>query len=190
LEILAEKKKAILESTLKLIKENGFHGTPMSLVAKRAGVAAGTIYHYFDSKDTLIMELFAYTQYRIQEALQGNLQEDMDLKESFFLRWISRCQFYIQNPDVLFFMEQFVNSPYYPRCPQEQNERIQNEIKQFMALGHQKGVLRDLDPKLMAIMIHSSIMTAAKVHLDGKVTLGDKEFRQLAQMIWDSIRKL
>ncbi|RNI21905.1 TetR/AcrR family transcriptional regulator [Rufibacter latericius] len=190
MEIIAEKKKAILESTLKLIKENGFHGTPMSMVAKRAGVAAGTIYHYFDSKDTLIMELFAYTQYRVQEAMGMCLREDMDLKENFFLRWISRCRFYIQHPDVLFFMEQFVNSPYYPRCPQDHNERVQNEIKQFIEIGHRHGILRDLDQKLMAIMIHSSIMTAAKVHLDQKVLLGDKEFNQLAQMVWDSIRKL
>ncbi|MBC3539346.1 TetR/AcrR family transcriptional regulator [Rufibacter sediminis] len=188
--MIAEKKKAILESTLKLIKENGFHGTPMSMVAKKAGVAAGTIYHYFDSKDTLIMELFVYTQYRVQEAMLKNLREDMDLKESFFMRWISRCQFYIQNPDMLFFMEQFVNSPYYPRCPQEHNERVQNEIKQFIEVAQQQGILRELDFKLMAIMIHSSIMTAAKVHLDGKVLLGDKEFNQLAQMVWDSIREL
>ncbi len=162
----------------------------MSLVAKKAGVAAGTIYHYFDSKDTLIMELFAYTQHRIQEALQGNLQEGMDLQENFFLRWISRCQFYIQNPDVLFFLEQFMISPYYARCSQVTNERFRSEIMQFIEMGHRHGILRDIDQKLMSIMVHSSIITAAKVHLDGKVTLGDKEFRQLAQMIWDSIRKL
>ncbi|WP_210465795.1 MULTISPECIES: TetR/AcrR family transcriptional regulator [Rufibacter] len=190
MEIIAEKKKAILESTLKLIKENGFHGTPMSMVAKRAGVAAGTIYHYFDSKDTLIMDLFAYTQQQVQEAVHKDLREGMDLKENFFLRWISRCQFYIQHPDVLFFIEQFVSSPYYPRCPADQNDRIQNDIKEFILLGHQHGILREVDHKLMSIMIHSSIMTAARVHLDGRVQLGDKEFQQLAQMIWDSIRKL
>ena len=51
------KKEAILNSTLELIKDNGFHGTPISLIAKNAGVASGTIYHYFPSKDAIIMEL-------------------------------------------------------------------------------------------------------------------------------------
>ncbi|GAA4294978.1 TetR/AcrR family transcriptional regulator [Nibribacter koreensis] len=190
MENLAEKKKAILESTLQLIKENGFHGTPMSLVAKTANVAAGTIYHYFDSKDTLIMELFSYCQYRMQAAVEQHLRQDMDFQESFFLRWISRCQFYIQNPEVAFFIEQFVNSPFYPRCSQAQSERPQNEIMQFIEAGNRHGILREMDPKLMAIMIHSSIMTAAKAHLDGKVQLRNEEFKQLAQMVWDSIRKL
>ncbi|WP_192820265.1 TetR/AcrR family transcriptional regulator [Rufibacter sp. LB8] len=188
--MIAEKKKAILESTLHLVRENGFHGTPMSLVAKKAGVAAGTIYHYFDSKDALIMELFAYTQQMALTALQKELRADMAFKEGFFLRWINRCQFYIEHPNMLFFIEQFVNSPYYPRCPREDSENLQNEIFHFIQRGQQEGILRDLNPHLMSIMIHSSIMTAAKVHLTQKVTLTDKEFEQLAQMVWDSIRKL
>ncbi|QHL89282.1 TetR family transcriptional regulator [Nibribacter ruber] len=188
-ENIAEKKKAILESTLKLIQQNGFHGTPMSLVAKEAGVAAGTIYHYFDSKDTLILELFAYTQRQMQLTLQQGLHPEMDFEESFFLRWINRCQFYIDHPEVLFFLEQFVNSPFYPRCTQ-QSDHYQNEIKEFIELGNQHGILRDMPPKLMAMMIHSSIMTAAKVHITGKAHLSEKEFTQLAQMNWDGIRKL
>ena len=40
---IAQKKQAIFESTLELIKDHGFHGAPVSLVAKNAGVAAGTI---------------------------------------------------------------------------------------------------------------------------------------------------
>ncbi|MEO8862417.1 MAG: TetR/AcrR family transcriptional regulator, partial [Ginsengibacter sp.] len=57
-----DKKEAVLKSTLELIKDNGFHGTPISLIAKKAGVASGTIYHYFPSKDSIIMAL----HYRIK----------------------------------------------------------------------------------------------------------------------------
>ena len=51
---IGDKKQAIFESTLALIRDHGFHGAPMSLVAKNAGVAAGTIYHYFESKEALL----------------------------------------------------------------------------------------------------------------------------------------
>ena len=57
---IEDKRTAILEATLKLISENGFHGTAMSKVAKEAGVSAGIIYHYFDSKDELIDELYRH----------------------------------------------------------------------------------------------------------------------------------
>ncbi|GAB3814713.1 hypothetical protein GCM10028895_08070 [Pontibacter rugosus] len=112
MEQIAEKKKAILETTLELIKEHGFHGTPMSLVAKKAGVAAGTIYHYFESKDELICEVFSYIMQKATLALhQGGLAE-MSYKDKFFNLWVNLYEFYRNNPNVLVFFEQFVNSPY------------------------------------------------------------------------------
>jgi AcrR family transcriptional regulator len=39
------KKGRIFLATLRLISENGFHGTPVSLIAQAAGVGAGTQCH-------------------------------------------------------------------------------------------------------------------------------------------------
>jgi AcrR family transcriptional regulator len=52
-----DKKTLILETTLDLISENGFHGTPISMIAEKAGIGAGTIYRYFENKEDLINEL-------------------------------------------------------------------------------------------------------------------------------------
>ncbi len=40
---MSDKRDAILKATLNLVSENGFHGTPMSKIAKEAGVSAGII---------------------------------------------------------------------------------------------------------------------------------------------------
>jgi len=45
-----DKQRQILDAALGLFAERGFHGTRVPLVAEAAGVATGTIYHYFDSK--------------------------------------------------------------------------------------------------------------------------------------------
>ena len=45
------KRDLILQTTLELITELGFHATPMSLIIKKSDVASGTIYHYFKSKE-------------------------------------------------------------------------------------------------------------------------------------------
>ena len=49
-----EKREAIIQAALTLFAEHGFHNAPMSLLAKQAGVSAGTIYLYFADKDDLI----------------------------------------------------------------------------------------------------------------------------------------
>jgi AcrR family transcriptional regulator len=53
-----DKRTLIMVTTLDLISEQGFHGTPISMIAQRAGIGAGTIYRYFANKEELINELF------------------------------------------------------------------------------------------------------------------------------------
>jgi AcrR family transcriptional regulator len=44
----------ILSAAMKCFVENGFHGSSMAEVAKRAGMSVGHIYHYYESKDAII----------------------------------------------------------------------------------------------------------------------------------------
>ena len=53
-----DKRERILEAAVKVFARSGFHATRVSEVAKAAGVADGTIYLYFDSKESLLVSLF------------------------------------------------------------------------------------------------------------------------------------
>lgn len=53
-----DKRDRILQAAVKVFAKNGFHATRVSEVAKAAGVADGTIYLYFDSKESLLVSLF------------------------------------------------------------------------------------------------------------------------------------
>src|SRR5690242_12712168 len=54
----ADKREAILAAALRLIARLGLHAAPMSAVAREAGVAAGTLYLYFPSKEAMINALY------------------------------------------------------------------------------------------------------------------------------------
>ena len=51
---MKEKEQKILDTSLKLFVERGFHGTSTAEIAKTAGVATGTLFHYFKTKEELI----------------------------------------------------------------------------------------------------------------------------------------
>lgn len=53
-----DKRERILRSAVKVFAKHGFYDTRVSAVAKAAGVADGTIYLYFESKDALLLSLF------------------------------------------------------------------------------------------------------------------------------------
>jgi TetR/AcrR family transcriptional regulator, fatty acid metabolism regulator protein len=52
------KREAILNAAIETFAQRGFHQARVSDVARQAGVADGTIYLYFKSKDDLLISLF------------------------------------------------------------------------------------------------------------------------------------
>src|SRR5215216_5745341 len=54
----ADKRDLILKAATKVFAQNGFFQSQVADVARVAGVAAGTVYLYFKSKDDLLVSIF------------------------------------------------------------------------------------------------------------------------------------
>lgn len=183
-EDLSDKKHAIFESTLDLIRDHGFHGAPMSLVAKNAGVAAGTIYHYFESKDQLICELYDYNRQRLTAIIESSIKPEVPYKENFFQIWTNLYRFYVQKPNVLIFFEQFINSPFnatkYPNYSK-------GKLFDFFSAGIKTGVLKTIKPEFLLLLVMGSISSTAKLHVFGKVPISKSDLQRIAEILWDGI---
>ena len=184
MEDLADKKQAIFESALDLIKDRGFHGSPMSLVAKNAGVAAGTIYHYFASKEQLICELYDYNVVRMIDVIAQSLEEDVPYKEKFFSMWNNLYRFYVKQPNVLIFFEQFVNSPFNA---DKSPKAFRGKLYSFFTEGVKSGHIKSIKPEILLVLVMGSISTTAKLHLFGHVPLTKSDLQRIAEILWDGI---
>jgi len=58
---VADKRDAILRAAIKVFARSGFFQSQVAVVARVAGVAAGTVYLYFRSKDDLLVSIFDRT---------------------------------------------------------------------------------------------------------------------------------
>jgi AcrR family transcriptional regulator len=56
--VAAFKRESILDAAQAVFAERGYHRTTIKDIAAHAGVADGTVYNYFDSKDALLSALF------------------------------------------------------------------------------------------------------------------------------------
>ncbi len=54
----ASKRRRILEAATELFTEQGFDATTTATIAKRAGIGAGTLYLYVESKEDLLVAVF------------------------------------------------------------------------------------------------------------------------------------
>ncbi|MET3196340.1 TetR/AcrR family transcriptional regulator [Bacillus sp. OAE603] len=68
--------KQIIDAAVVVIAENGYHQAQVSKIAKKAGVADGTIYLYFKNKESILITLFEEKMgvfaEKIREDIAGN----------------------------------------------------------------------------------------------------------------------
>ena len=186
-EEILTKKAAILKTALELIGENGFHGVPMSKIAANAGVAAGTIYHYFESKDAIIRELGAQIKRQMAEAMFSNDYADKDYRDRFFVGWINFCRYFIANKHALTFIEQYNSSPYSKESCEQINP-FKERFNAFFQSGMDKGLLKKMEYNLIAAIVFGCIMTTAKFHIQGRHEYTDSDLCKIANVIWDGIK--
>lgn len=65
----------IIEAAVAVIAENGFHQAQVSKIAKRAGVADGTIYIYFKNKEDILVSLFSEKMGDFVQKIQQEIQD-------------------------------------------------------------------------------------------------------------------
>ena len=73
----AQAHKAILNSTLELLAEEGFQGLSIEEVAARAGVGKTTIYRRWSSKEELVIDAIHAVQVNLSMVDTGNFRDDL-----------------------------------------------------------------------------------------------------------------
>ena len=70
------KRERILEAAIKVFAAEGFYNAKVSQIAQQAGVADGTIYLYFKSKDDLLINLFEDRMERVNANLREAIETE------------------------------------------------------------------------------------------------------------------
>ena len=70
-----QKRRSIVEASLRVFARNGNEATRTIDIAKEAGIGKGTIYEYFRSKEEIIEAIFAYLFFNYEQQLQELAQE-------------------------------------------------------------------------------------------------------------------
>jgi len=107
-----KKRKKIIEVSLQLFIERGFHGTPTSLIAKESGIATGTLFNYFKTKDILINEIFREVKLEQKNWVLKDLDEAKTSKMKLKKIWNDFILWNLNNPNKKIFIKYFSNSNY------------------------------------------------------------------------------
>ena len=185
---MTDKRTDILKASLKLISEHGFHGTPMSMIAKEAGVGAGTIYRYFANKDALITELFLEIKRESSQAMLMGFEPTASAEESFKRIWRNTFEYCIQNPREMVFIEQYHNSPF--QTP-EKVAAMMNYLAPVVTVFQnaiETGVIKKITFEMLIVFAYDVTVALAKRHIAGTMVMDEDGLAMAVQACWDAIK--
>ena len=182
------KRNLILDTTLNLISEFGFHGTPISMIAQRAGVGAGTIYRYFPNKEELINELFKEIKRKIIKAMLNNYREEGSYKARFRHLWMNMVQYFIKHPKEFQFTEQHRYAPYMSNLTREESFMILSPIVMFFIECKRAKAMKDLPLYTIIALLYGPIVSLLKQHIDNNQNLSEDRIEQAAEACWDAVK--
>ena len=82
-----DRRESILDAALHCFVERGFHGTSVPEIAARANIAAGTIYHYFESKEALVNALYRSWKTKVGQRVFLSFPQGAPVREQFRVMW-------------------------------------------------------------------------------------------------------
>jgi TetR/AcrR family transcriptional repressor of multidrug resistance operon len=99
-------------SLLELVAERGFRGTSMAAVAERAGVAAGTAYVHYASKDELVIATYVEIKAELAATAVAGLDREASVADQFLHLWRHAFRHLDADPARARYMVQVESSPY------------------------------------------------------------------------------
>lgn len=137
--------------------ESGFHGTPTSRIAKEAGVANGTLFHYYKTKDELIVALYSSIKSKLSERMYAGTKPEAIFKENLKLIYANTLNWAIEHKEEFYFMQQFNTSPFLSLIAPEEISRQARPHLEFLEAAIEQKIFRKLPVELIFVLINHHI---------------------------------
>lgn len=166
-----------------LVAERGFHGASMSAVARQAGVATGTAYTHYDSKDALVLAAYAETKAQLADAVIQAVDQQATVAERFRAIWLGIYRYLAAHPEHARFLVQCDDSPYRARAHDAVGEH-----DPLLALASAADFVAELLPLPLDVLYELGVATAVRLAA-AAAELSNEELDLVVAACWRAITK-
>ena len=176
----------IFDATDRLMAKEGLHHLSMHKLAKEAGIAAGTIYLYFKSKDELLAQFVRRVFNKFVVAIEEGFDESQSFFEQYRKMWWNIWHFLQENPTIFARMNRYRSLPEFIEPGKETEHSC---WEQFCLKGQAANVLADLDPHMLFLLsLKTAIVLASDIKFLG-TAVTDAMLESVIERSWRAIQK-
>jgi AcrR family transcriptional regulator len=184
-----DKRNAILDAATALFSERGLAAAPTSEISKRAGVAEGTLFTYFATKDDLINSLYRTVKLELADAMMSDFPRKKNVRTKLRHVWDRYVNWGIANPKQRKVLAQLQVSEVLTKESRDAGGAPFVEFQTMIRDAIEQRVFRD---DLPVELISKSLMALveATVDLTAANPSKSKQYRDSGfQMFWAGITK-
>lgn len=183
-----DKHQAILDAALALFVERGFHGTAVPLVAEKAGVGAGTIYRYFDSKEALVNELYRNLKRDLTAHILTDFPAQAPARQQFHAFWSRLSSWVDAHRDAFAFLELHSHRAYLDTESRAVEKQLMELGASFLRFTQSKGEVKQIDPMVLISVVFGAFVCLVRMGWEGKLDLTPEAIAAGEQCAWEAIR--
>jgi AcrR family transcriptional regulator len=139
-----DKRTALIQATIALVNNNGFHATPMSKIAKMANVSPATIYLYFENKQDLVNKTYIEVKATYTTYAFAKYKETMSVEEGFKCIWERIAAFKREECANAMFLAQCDNTPMIDTSSVAEGIKHLQPLLDLWERGKKEGIIKPI----------------------------------------------
>ncbi|MBX3081974.1 MAG: TetR/AcrR family transcriptional regulator [Anaerolineae bacterium] len=184
-----DKEKAILDAAITVFAERGFWDTPTSLISKTAGIADGTLFTYFKTKDDLINEVYLEIKREIADLLMKGINDYTTTHGKMRHVWNYYIAWGVRNPIKFNVITQIGTS--YPLSDEVKVQAMEPfaEIERTAKASIAQGEIQDYPVEYLAALMDSqSVLTVRFISALGSSDADLAKYQQIGfDILWNGV---
>ena len=153
----------IFQAALKLFSEKGYHNVSMSQIAAEAEFGMGTLYKFFDNKESLYKALIMEKAVNCHERIIGTLRIDADPLAAIRNYIEVRHEIFLSNlPLMRLYFAETTGASFNLKSGLDKDilklyDELLYELESILERGVAQGVFRKLDVRSMALAFEGAL---------------------------------
>ena len=164
-----ERKQQLLDSAAALFAERGYAETRVLDIVRRAGVAKGLFYWYFENKEALFKELAGSIRLSLRREQGGALSEDAPPLVNLYRGTEVSVHFMAEHAHFFSLLE--VEGRNFSDVLRQGTQQHINDMVRIVEAGQADGTIREEDPKLLALGVVGSVGHFSHFHRTGRISV-------------------
>jgi TetR/AcrR family transcriptional regulator, fatty acid metabolism regulator protein len=185
-----DRRRQILDAAVRVFARQGFHACRVSDIAREAGVAYGLVYHYFNSKEQVMNELFTERWSLLLQAIEEidarpiPPREKLEAVAGFIIDSYRHDRELMKV--IIVEVTRAANS--FGRTHLPEINRAYEQIAKIVRDAQSEGAFRrDIDPLIVSMWFYGAIEQLLSGWVFELIPAADADFERAREMVVETI---